>query len=108
MMVRALLILVLAMGSMGGAYAYGLRNGRAVEQAAQASANDAVQRKLKHVADQLSEAAGQIESYRSAQLILSREIENETRADPAAGSRVPSADSLRRLTARFGGARHAP
>lgn len=61
----------------------------------------ALQRRLAQVADNLSEAAADLEIEKAARAALAQELEDEATSDPGAALRRPSADSLRRLERRW-------
>lgn len=89
-------------------FGLGVERGAARELAKAEAARAALELELDGAAEELRSAEEKIAAYREAQEILSREIEDEARADPGAVDRVPSPDSLRRLQARWGGGDLAP
>lgn len=60
-----------------------------------------LQQRLAQVADDLSEAAAELENEKAARAALAEELEHEAASDPGAALRRPSADSLRRLERRW-------
>ena len=68
----------------------------------QAAARASLEADLAAVAAMAREAARKLQAAQDARAPQVQELEDEARADPSAAGRVPSADSLRRLKARWG------
>ena len=102
---RAYLIIALC-AAVPLAYGYGRWVGVGVgaerQLARQAAATARLQGDYDAAARKVAALSAEIEGWREASRKLSMEIEDEARADPAASGRVPSADSVRRLTRRWG------
>lgn len=88
--------------SHGWAYVQGRGNGKAAVAAAYEAQRAKLQARLDLVSAEARRAAIEIQDWREAQRKVADDLETEARADPLAPGRVPSADSLRRLKARWG------
>lgn len=77
------------------------RGHAAAERAAEAN-RARLQAEIDTANSALADRARELETERAARAALAMEIEDEARADPAASSRRPSADSLHRLSRRWG------
>ena len=82
---------------------HGYDVGRDAERLEQAEQIKALESRLADVSKANRDAATKLEAARRAQEYLAMELEDEARNDPAAGSRIPSPDSVRRLERRWGG-----
>jgi len=89
-------------GAVGGAYVKGRADGAALTRAEQIEATAALQARIDEAAENLARVNAALLAARAARHQTAREIEDETRADPAAADRRPSPDSLRRLERRWG------
>lgn len=91
-------------GIIVGVWWHGHKTGRQAERLDTVLQIEALETRLADVSAANRAAAAELEARRIAQATLSQELEDEARKDPDASRRVPTADSLRRLERRWGGA----
>lgn len=84
------------------AYARGRIDGRAMARAEQIEATAELQARIDEAAENLTRVNAALLIARAERHQTAKEVEDETRADPAAADRRPSPDSLRRLERRWG------
>lgn len=92
---------VAALAVAAGIWWHGYSTGRQAERLDSIAQIEALQTRLADVSAANRAAAAEIEARRIAQQTLRMELEDEARKDPAAASRVPAPDSLRRLERRW-------